>query len=313
MANTLNTFMLSFCLGLPAAGLCAAEQPLQMQASGPLKREMFIQDWIKLNKSSFTQMSVGSYDPDRNFLDKNFVLQLARQGLTVNDAEMQRLDRLTMQTMAYQKIISLKRHQIKLDQELLQKIIAQSDSPRPQHISTAETFNAGLKVSVLEQEYEIKILKYFLKTTQLAAQQGQRPFGIELATFRDWINYKLMQHQLHKVPKPPFDAKKTLRDAAFFSGQDSISAYQRLKPETPTFKTLVHLQIQHLRQNDQLFEATSPPARNLQEASKKLTKLGEVLKSADYQHHIEAGQEIARQEKLIDYEILNGLDKYFFK
>lgn len=313
MKYSIKVSILIIALILPIGMLSAnpMEHPLHLQVNAQVKRELFIQDWIQLNKSPWNTTFSGSYSPSVPALEPIRIIQQAKQGLAMNAKEMERLKSLNMQTIAYQKLVALKIKNAQYQQQILHQIIRQTETARPQVVKTTGLLQGTLKVRALEQKYELKILKYFLKNFLVNTNSELSTVAIDNTTFHDWINYKILMHQLNPVPALPFNPQIFLEETAKHSVKQDIRAYQQLEPQTEFFKDLISQQIKSLQQNEQLFaEIPSHPA-SVHQAKKNLEKLQQVLSSSEFKKSIEDEQNIKYQEQLIDRQILNALEQYY--
>lgn len=311
MNNIFKASILTASICLSSTGTYAHEQMLLLQPTEQINRELFIQDWILLNISQQHQAIGGTYSSDSNFFDRDRLIQSAQQGLLMNDSEIHRLTNLKMQTRAYQNLVSLKINKIKIDKRILEQVIKQSESTRPQAISTTKMLNASLKVKALEQTYEIKNLNYFNKLLNKQPSTTKQLLSIKNAFFQDWIDYKLLNHQLHTIPKPTTDTLTLIKSLKEPSDQVIITAFQKLNPTTQAFKELVQLQITQWQHSDQLYSGLAKAPKTIKEAEQSLKKLSQILQSKKFQDGVDMSQNIERLEKQFDHQVFTALSQYY--
>lgn len=298
-------------LCLSAPNIYATEQPLVLQSSDPLQQEFFIQDWITFNKSQWNQAIGGTYSPESSRIDPKRIIQRAQQGLMMNATEILRLNQLQLQTAAYQKLVALKINQATIDKKVLEQIIASSEVARPKLIETSKITNAILKSRALEQQYEIKNLNYFKRLIKNQQFDTQKSLSMSPDFFKDWINYKLLDHQVYSVPKLPLDSASLIKSLNSNSNQKIIAIYQQLNPATPSFKQLVQLKINQSQHAEQLFNGISKEPKSVKQAQQNLRKISQIFQSAELKQGLEMGQQIERLEQQFDHQVFTALSKYY--
>ena len=301
------------CLAIMAYGVLHFLMPekttprLNQFFSKPIKDVRLIQDWLKHNQQQ--QLLLVDVIQPVNPKQKSAYVEYIKQRIEFNQQNIQRLKLNHYHSKTFKEIQQLEIHALQQWNNIHQTNIVDAFEQQQRFldlpIAEFEQLDSGARYAF--QQQEISVLQ---QLQQLVQQNSDFVADIDHSLLSDWLNYHLMQHEIHPIVAEWQDPSSTRTRNRSEASQD-LQLYKRFQPNTDEYKYIKAL-------STQLWHVEYPASSNLVAANTRpisyADQSGEdILLPEDAPKAEKLKQLIKIQDDKVSYLLLGQLREAFFK
>ncbi|MFH7765978.1 hypothetical protein [Acinetobacter sp. BSP-28] len=301
------------CLAIMAYGMLHFIMPekttprLNQFFSHPIKDVQLIQDWLKHNQQQ-QLLLVDVIQPVSPKQTGPYV-EYIKQRIEFNQQNIQRLKLSHYESTAFKEIQQLEIHTLQQWNNVHQNNIVDAFEQQQRFldlpVADLEQFDTEARYALQQQEMSV-----LQQLQQLIQQDSDYVADIDHSLLGDWLDYHLMQHEIHPIiagwqsssPTAPRDRLEALQD---------LQLYKRFHPDTDEYKYIMAL-------STQLWHVEYPASSNLVTASPRPISYAdqsgeEIIVPEDIPKAEKLKQLIKIQDDKVSYLLLGQLREAFFK
>lgn len=281
--------------------------PLNQFFSRPVKDVQLIQDWLKHNQ----QQQLLLVDVIQSVSPKQTgpYVEYIKQRIEFNQQNIQRIKLSHYKSKAFKEIQQLEIHALQQWNNVHQSNIVEAFEQQ-QHfldvpISELEQLDTEARYAL--QQQEVSVLQ---RLQQLIQQDSDYVADIDHSLLGDWLDYHLMQHELHPIIAEWQNPSSTAPGDRLEALQD-LQLYKRFQPDTDEYQYIMAL-------STQLWHVEYSASSNLVTANARpisyADQVGEeIIVPEDPPKAEKLKQQIKIQDDKVSDLLLGQLRQAFFK
>ena len=281
--------------------------PLNQFLSRPVKDVQLIQDWLKHNQQQQLLLVdvIQSVSPKQT----GAYVEYIKQRIEFNQQNIQRIKLSHYKSKAFKEIQQLEIHALQQWNNVHQSNIVEAFEQQ-QHfldvpISELEQLDTEARYAL--QQQEVNVLQ---RLQQLIQQDSDYVADIDHSLLGDWLDYHLMQHELHPIIAEWQNPSSTAPGDRLEALQD-LQLYKRFQPDTDEYQYIMAL-------STQLWHVEYSASSNLVTANARpisyADQVGEeIIVPEDPPKAEKLKQQIKIQDDKVSDLLLGQLRQAFFK
>ena len=275
--------------------------------SQPIKEVQLIQDWLKYRQQQ--QLLLVDVIQPVSPKQTNLYVEYIKQRIEFNQQNIQRIKLSYYRSKAFKEIQQLEIHALQQWNSVHQSNIVDAfeQQQRFLELPITELEQLDTEARYVLQQKEINVLQ---RLQQLIQQDSDYVADIDHSLLGDWLDYHLMQHEIHPIivegqspsSTAPGDRLEALQDLQF---------YKRFQPDTDEYQYIMAL-------STQLWHVEYPASSNLVTANPQPISYadqsgGEIIVPEDPPKAEKLKQQIKIQDDKVSDLLLGQLRQAFFK
>ena len=275
--------------------------------SKPIKDVHLIQDWLKHNQQQ--QLLLVDVIQPVNPKQKGAYVEYIKQRIEFNQQNIQRIKLSHYHSKTFKEIQQLEIHALQQWNNIHQTNIVDAFEQQQRFldlpIAEFEQLDSGARYAF--QQQEISVLQ---QLRQLVQQNSDFVADIDHSLLGDWLNYHLMQHEIHTIVAEWQSSSSTTTHNRSEALQD-LQLYKLFHPNTDEYKYIKAL-------STQLWHVEYPASSNLVPANPRPISYAnqsekDILIPEDVPKAEKLKQLIKMQNDRVNHLLLAQLREAFFK
>lgn len=205
------------------------------------KDVQLIQDWLKYKQQQrLLLVDVASpVSPKQQGAYAEYI----KQKIELNQQNIQRLRLTRYQTKAFKELQQLEIHALEQWNTLFQTHIVDAFVEKQNFTKIPaeeyQQFDAETRYAL--QKQEVLVLEHL---QQLLQDNSPYLYDIDHSLLSDWLNYQLMQHEIHPVISESLHVETDMPDRSRQNAMKDLRLYKRFNPNTDEYKYIMSLKTQ---------------------------------------------------------------------
>jgi hypothetical protein len=301
------------CLTIMAYGVLHFLMPekttsrLNQFFSQPIKDVQLIQDWLKHNQQQ--QLLLVDVIQPVSPKQTGLYVEYIKQRIEFNQQNIQRIKLSHYKSKAFKEIQQLEIHTLQQWNNLHQSNIVDAFEQQQRFldlpINELEQLDTEARYALQQQEMSV-----LQRLQQLVQQNSDYVADIDHNLLGDWLDYHLMQHEIHPIIVKGQSSSSTDPDDRLEALQD-LQLYKRFQPDTDEYKYIMAL-------STQLWHVEYPASSNLATANPRPISYAdqsgeEIIVPEDIPKAEKLKQLIKTQDDKVSDLLFGQLRQAFFK